>query len=188
MAAYVNIPAAKIAWVDSWFSTVPLPSTLSTLNCPHTSGYTPNYVDAQLKHPCCLGKSTDRNGGFDSKAAVCYCGPGWCCPEYVLRHLNPLVVAHSPSRSLVEVDASPLRVVVVTSHQETPTTPNFRFGHALADSPVAKAHVNHFFRSSPPFIEPKLVRRRSCGQRIKEKAIQISNSFRHALGLPISEL
>jgi len=96
-------------------------------------------------------------------------------------HLLAAIVAGA---TLTQVGATPLRVVVVTSHQELPATPNFRFGHALADSPVAKLSlpVNQRTRLTKPQAG-----RRPCGQRIKEKAIEISNSFRLALGLPLIE-
>jgi hypothetical protein len=86
--------------------------------------------------------------------------------------------------ALTQVGASPLRVVVVTSHQELAAAPNFRFGHPLADSHVAKlslpgtTHTQHMKSQTG---------RRPCGQRIRQKAIDISNTFRHALGLPLIE-
>lgn len=72
-------------------------------------------------------------------------------------------------------------VVVTSTHQELPSTHNFRFGHALADSPVAKLTLPQ----SPGISQPAV--RRPCGKRIKDKAIEISNTFRHALGLPTIE-
>jgi hypothetical protein len=83
----------------------------------------------------------------------------------------------SCSRLPGQVAASPLRVVVVTSSNDVPATPNFRFGHALADSPVAKLNL-------PPQFNNKAVTRRPCGKHAKDKFIQMSNTFRAALGLP----
>lgn len=97
----------------------------------------------------------------------------------------PLLAAVVACATLTQVGASPLRVVVVTSsHQELPSAQNFRFGHALADSPVAKLNLP---KQPTTFISAQPTGRLPCGKRIKDKAIQISNAFRHALGLPTIE-
>ncbi|KAF5346764.1 hypothetical protein D9756_010438 [Leucocoprinus leucothites] len=94
----------------------------------------------------------------------------------------PLLAAVVAGATLTQVGASPLRVVVVSSnHQELPAVQNLRFGYPLADSHVAKIS-NH--NQPPPFINLTQAGRRPCSKRIKDKAIQISNAFRHALGLP----
>ncbi|KAJ3565126.1 hypothetical protein NP233_g7840 [Leucocoprinus birnbaumii] len=93
-----------------------------------------------------------------------------------------LLAAIVAGATFTQVSASPLRVVVVSStHQELPAVHNFRFGHALADSHVAKITTHHYPR---PVINHQQHGRLPCSKRIKEKAIQISNAFRHALGLP----
>lgn len=56
---------------------------------------------------------------------------------------------------------------------------HLRFGHALADSHVAKIST----QIQPPLI----ILQQLSGKRIKDKAIQISNTFRHAFGLPLIE-
>ncbi|XP_006457302.1 hypothetical protein AGABI2DRAFT_196069 [Agaricus bisporus var. bisporus H97] len=91
-----------------------------------------------------------------------------------------LFVAVFAGATLGQVAASPLRVVVVTSSNDAPAAPNLRFGHAIADSPVAKLAL-----PTQSYIKP--VTRRPCGKHIKEKFIGMSNAFRAALGLPLIE-
>ncbi|KXN85846.1 hypothetical protein AN958_10790 [Leucoagaricus sp. SymC.cos] len=93
-----------------------------------------------------------------------------------------LLAAVVAGATLAQVGASPLRVVVVSSSiQEMPNVQHLRYGHALADSPVAKLSVGP---QPPVHVPAQFGGRRPCGKRIKDKAIQISNAFRHALGLP----
>jgi len=77
--------------------------------------------------------------------------------------------------ALVEVGASPLRVIVVTNSQEV--SPKLRFGHAAGhhniNSPVLPAGSNG------------RIRRPCGGGRIRQKAVEISNAFRKALGFPL---
>jgi hypothetical protein len=95
-----------------------------------------------------------------------------------------LLAAAVVGAAIAQVTASPLRVVVVSTSQDISGARNLRFGHALADSPAAKATFNGKIvdvKSAGPF------HRRPCGERMKEKALEISNTFRHALGLPLIE-
>ncbi|KAF5365695.1 hypothetical protein D9758_003273 [Tetrapyrgos nigripes] len=74
------------------------------------------------------------------------------------------------------VSATPMRVVLVSSGQEN--SPNLRFGHAMGSiGPVlhAESSANHTVDN-----------RRGCS-RFHQKAIEFSNTFRQALGLPIIE-
>jgi len=95
-----------------------------------------------------------------------------------------LLAAIITGATLTQVGASPLRVVVVSSQKESPAVQNLRFGHALADSPVAKLTFPHAHTN---LANARPAGRRPCGKRIKDKAIEISNAFRHALGLPAVE-
>lgn len=79
-----------------------------------------------------------------------------------------------------QVAASPLRVVVVSSTNDVPALRNLRFGHALADTPVARMTL-------PPQSNTNQLTRRPCGKHIKDKFVQMSNAFRTALGLPLIE-
>jgi len=94
-------------------------------------------------------------------------------------HWLPAVIAGA---ALSQVGASPIRVVIAASSSEVATGQGPRFGHALADSPAAKWNIQ------PTNLVHTQGRPRPCaGKLIKEKAIEISNAFRHALGLPIIE-
>ncbi|KII92219.1 hypothetical protein PLICRDRAFT_172334 [Plicaturopsis crispa FD-325 SS-3] len=82
----------------------------------------------------------------------------------------------------LQASASPIRVVVVTSHQEV--TSNMRFGHAAADA--AKPGVAHMIHQQTELHEagPKKHHPACVGGKLREKAFELSNAFRHALGFP----
>jgi hypothetical protein len=72
--------------------------------------------------------------------------------------------------------AVPIRVVVVTSHQEVSTGPNIRIGHAAAN--------NNANRPAAMTAKPH---RRPCAARLRDKALNMSNTFRKMFGLPLIE-
>jgi len=75
------------------------------------------------------------------------------------------------------VSASPMRVVVVSSIEEST---NVRVG------PNASGSVAHLVR--PQSSNKKLTNHRGpCRSRFREKSLEISNAFRKALGLPLIE-
>jgi len=101
----------------------------------------------------------------------------------------PLLTALVAGAAILEATAAPLRVVVVTSNQDV-TIPVMRFGHAAAihnnnnqNGPVA--------RLSRPGRPDGGMRRPCTGGgarvRFRQKAIEISNAFRKALGLQVIE-
>jgi hypothetical protein len=76
-----------------------------------------------------------------------------------------------------QANASPIRVVVVSSHKDV--TSNLRFGLAGANN----GNINNDISMAMPAEN-----RRPCpGQLMRDKAISISNTFRKALGLPLIE-
>jgi len=75
--------------------------------------------------------------------------------------------------ALIQVGASPIRVVVVGGN----VPDNFRFGHAISASNISAPNVN---------IEDKSHRPCRLG-RFRVKALKLSNSFRKAVGLPLIE-
>jgi len=76
-----------------------------------------------------------------------------------------------------QANASPIRVVVVSSHQDV--TSNLRFGHAGANN----GNLNNDVSMATPAENG-----RPCpGKLMRDKAISISNAFRKALGLPLIE-
>ncbi|EGO00363.1 hypothetical protein SERLA73DRAFT_180938 [Serpula lacrymans var. lacrymans S7.3] len=93
-----------------------------------------------------------------------------------------------------QVAAEPIRVIV--GHQDlsdSKANANIRFGHALAN-----ANVNGNDDNVASIIRPAVIMssstevsskgRHFCGSSWKAKAIKMSNSFRHALGLPLIEI
>jgi len=88
------------------------------------------------------------------------------------------------------VASQPLRVIV---EGPSDTNANIRFGHALANANVNGNDDNVAHLTRPTVVmtsvtEVKSSGRHFCGSSIREKAIQMSNAFRHALGLPLIEL
>ncbi|KIK91222.1 hypothetical protein PAXRUDRAFT_831020 [Paxillus rubicundulus Ve08.2h10] len=88
-----------------------------------------------------------------------------------------------------QVSAEPIRVVVETTSNENA---NIRLGHELANANVNgnDDNVAHIVR--PTIImttstEVKSNGRHFCGASLREKALRLSNAFRHAMGLPIIE-
>ncbi|KAH7928940.1 hypothetical protein BV22DRAFT_1003839 [Leucogyrophana mollusca] len=87
------------------------------------------------------------------------------------------------------VYAEPIRVIADGASK---TNANIRFGHALAN-----ANVNGNDDSVGRLVRPAVVMttsteiksegRHFCGASLREKAIRMSNAFRHALGLPLIE-
>lgn len=87
------------------------------------------------------------------------------------------------------VAAEPIRVIDTANA-------NIRFGHALANANVNgnDDHVARIVRpmtpidSDPPSQgKGKGLTRHLCGASLREKALRLSNAFRHALGLPLIE-
>ncbi|KAF8069895.1 hypothetical protein FPV67DRAFT_1623316 [Lyophyllum atratum] len=95
-----------------------------------------------------------------------------------------LLTAIAAGAALVQVGASPIRVVVVTStNQEFPSP--FRFGHA-----VPQPNANPTNPNVAMLVRPAVQanHRGSCrGSRMRQKAIDMSNAFRKALGWPLIE-
>ncbi|KAI6165984.1 hypothetical protein EDD17DRAFT_1549927 [Pisolithus thermaeus] len=88
-----------------------------------------------------------------------------------------------------QVVAEPIRLVVEASE----ANPNIRFGHVLANANVNGNDDSHVARVRPTFVMATSTEVKSGGparplcNSIREKAIRLSNTFRHALGLPIIE-
>jgi hypothetical protein len=82
---------------------------------------------------------------------------------------------------LTYASASPLRVIVVT-HQEKVASP-FRLGHAAANA-VPEPNL---IRVSAMSTTPVQQHGPCMGNKIRTKALEISNMFRQALGLPLIE-
>jgi len=77
--------------------------------------------------------------------------------------------------TLAQVGASPLRVVVVTSNQDN--VPKLRFGHAAAH------HNNEVAKLVRPQASADSGMKGPCrGARLRQKAVELSNAFRQALG------
>lgn len=92
--------------------------------------------------------------------------------------LLPLLAA-SAGLAIQQACAAPIRVVVVTSHQEVSAKPNIRLGHAIA----AANNGN-----GPMGMTAPNTRRRPCmAKKMREKAVSLSNAFRKAFGLPLIE-
>ncbi|ESK89766.1 hypothetical protein Moror_16828 [Moniliophthora roreri MCA 2997] len=83
------------------------------------------------------------------------------------------------------VSAAPLRVVVLgadarNANEGESNTPYLRFGHALG-SRNAEPNVKVTYT----FTHIQTNARPGCRDRFNAKAIELSNAFRHALGMPI---
>jgi hypothetical protein len=95
-----------------------------------------------------------------------------------------LLTALVAGAALAQVGASPIRVVVVTE-------PHFRFGHAMGNTndnnPLpSNHHVAMLMRpASPDGAATKVMHKPCRGARMRQKAIEMSNAFRKALGLPL---
>ncbi|TFK44067.1 hypothetical protein BDQ12DRAFT_730183 [Crucibulum laeve] len=74
---------------------------------------------------------------------------------------------------LAQVAAVPLRVIMVSSSQDVSPPTGMRFGHPVP-------HV----AGMPATMKGQ---HRPCGSRFRQKAIEMSNAFRQALGLPLIE-
>ncbi|KAK2464355.1 hypothetical protein APHAL10511_003812 [Amanita phalloides] len=84
--------------------------------------------------------------------------------------------------ALVSVAAVPLRLIVVTNNQEL--ADNIRFGHAVPNANVNTGVLPYRIAAGPDAHRP-----RPCMMRkLHNKAIEVSNAFRTALGLPPIEL
>ncbi|KAH7904682.1 hypothetical protein BJ138DRAFT_982427, partial [Hygrophoropsis aurantiaca] len=85
------------------------------------------------------------------------------------------------------VGAEPIRVVLDGASK---TNANLRLGHALANT-----NVNGNDDSARRLVRPSIVmialtkikseNRHFCGASLREKAIHVSNTFQHTLGLPL---
>ncbi|RDB16834.1 hypothetical protein Hypma_002353 [Hypsizygus marmoreus] len=106
-----------------------------------------------------------------------------------------LLTALVAGAALVEVGASPIRVMVVTSSAPTEVDVfghpvpynkgNMRFGHAV---PYNNGNPNVATLVKSVGADGKVRHRTGCrGARLRQKAIEISNTFRQALGLPLIE-
>ena len=88
------------------------------------------------------------------------------------------------------VAAEPLRVIDSPSNANA----NIRFGHALAsanvngnDDDVARLVRPPVLMNPPPQGKDKGRPGHFCGASLREKALRLSNAFRHALGMPLIE-
>jgi len=84
--------------------------------------------------------------------------------------------------------AEPIRVI------ENPANANIRFGHALAnanvngnDDNVARIVRPAVLMSPTPQGKQEGISRHFCGASLREKALRLTNAFRHALGMPLIE-
>lgn len=89
-----------------------------------------------------------------------------------------------------QVAANPIRVVVVTTHQEVSS--NIRFGH-----PTTESHIPAIAQMMrPTFVPEETMNRKVGGQakhgcmgrKMREKALEWSNSLRKAFGFPEMEV
>jgi len=87
---------------------------------------------------------------------------------------------------LLQASASPLRVMIVSSIQEAQPPVNLRYGHAMMDSNAANIASVH---PSPAGPGAATFRKgaRPCGGRFRQKAVELSNMFRQAVGWPTIE-
>ncbi|KAF9227081.1 hypothetical protein BS17DRAFT_806340 [Gyrodon lividus] len=90
-----------------------------------------------------------------------------------------------------QVSAEPIRVVVETTSN---TNANIRFGHALAnanvngnDDNVARIMRPTVIMTTSAEVKSNGIGRHFCGASLREKALHLSNAFRHAMGLPLIE-
>ncbi|GLB44992.1 hypothetical protein LshimejAT787_1900700 [Lyophyllum shimeji] len=103
-----------------------------------------------------------------------------------------LLTALMAGAALVQVGASPLRVVLVTSTststngQDLPV--NIRFGHAVPNTNANNNGITNPLVATMVANRPAIQAGRSCrGGRFRQKAIEMSNTFRKALGWPLIE-
>ncbi|TFK17052.1 hypothetical protein FA15DRAFT_629074 [Coprinopsis marcescibilis] len=85
------------------------------------------------------------------------------------------------------VSASPLRVIVVSTNvqpAERGPIANVRYGFAVPSAPGPLQTVE----STPAPVAQVQPHRMPCGSRFRQKAIEISNSFRKAFGFPLIEM
>ncbi|OAX36219.1 hypothetical protein K503DRAFT_850990 [Rhizopogon vinicolor AM-OR11-026] len=89
-----------------------------------------------------------------------------------------------------QVSAEPIRVI-----ESSNANANIRFGHALANANVNgnddSDNVVHLVRPTVVMTTTTEIKgkgRHFCGASLKEKALRMSNAFRHALGLPVIEM
>lgn len=91
------------------------------------------------------------------------------------------------------VSAAPLRVIVVssTSVERPADFPGgvMRFGHAVPEMPRPALGWKPSLNGAPPDMRrPQIQRKRPCmGGMLRQKAVNISNSFRKMFGLPLVE-
>ncbi|KAI9457270.1 hypothetical protein HD554DRAFT_2143127 [Boletus coccyginus] len=101
----------------------------------------------------------------------------------------PILLAGASAVSLAA--AEPIRVIDNPSNANA----NIRFGHALANANVNgnDDNVDRVVRPTVIMIPPlegkdKGLSRHFCGASLREKALRLSNAFRHALGMPPIEV
>jgi len=99
-----------------------------------------------------------------------------------------LIVTLAASAGLLQVGAAPLRVIMISSNTEISDPGNLPFGHPPIPAPapmwaagpnIGRINTNHDGAHRRP------CGRLSRGGRFRHKAIEISNFFRNALGLPL---
>jgi len=93
----------------------------------------------------------------------------------------PILLAGASVVSLVA--AEPIRTIEDTND-------NIRLGHELANANVNgnDDNVAHIVHPANPILPPPHAKGKGhhfCGASLREKAIRLSNAFRHALGLPL---
>ncbi|KZT22576.1 hypothetical protein NEOLEDRAFT_1119397 [Neolentinus lepideus HHB14362 ss-1] len=101
-----------------------------------------------------------------------------------------LLVA-SAGLALEQVSASPIRVVVVTSHQELSASGPLRLGHAAANAHPEIAMVNRpnfapNFEVPVPANVTHKAHQHACAK-LRQKAIAMSNGIRKMFGMPLIE-
>ncbi|PFH53681.1 hypothetical protein AMATHDRAFT_83634 [Amanita thiersii Skay4041] len=93
--------------------------------------------------------------------------------------------------ALVSVQASPLRVVVVTNNQDL--SQKIRFGHAVPNTNedigrLLPPSTTPFLAGTDGHLHAQFVKKKPCFMRkMHMKAIEISNAFRQAFGMPLIE-
>jgi len=100
----------------------------------------------------------------------------------------PILLAGASAVSFVV--AEPIRVIDSPSNANA----NIRFGHALAnanvngnDDSVARLARPPVLVNPPPQDKNNGLSGHLCGASLREKALRLSNAFRHALGMPLIE-
>ena len=111
-----------------------------------------------------------------------------------MRHSTTLILSYALNHSFLFtvslVAAEPIRIVDNPSNANA----NIRFGHALANANV-NGNDDNVVRIVRPMLpitpspqgKGKGLSRHFCGASLREKAIRLSNAFRHALGMPLIE-